>query len=719
MWAWLTQWPVSPADRRRLAGYAGVRVGEASHPGPRCRFAQDLIRGASIQCDGCARKCASGHLAYVCPDCGVARCLQCGSASRSNCIAAVPPRSQRAAIARASGTKPSDFQDGVRENATSEAKRRRKKGAARPMHEEEQADEMQVDEDQHWDTDSDRDFAVHPAAASQGQQIAFAHATPVGLQAEGRAEDQPPLPPPIAEVPEQMPAAPAAQPLPIGPPEARAGPPAAAWRAMGALDLEAELRKPVRTMREPPRWFRAMLRQAFMLALRERKHKADAAWKLFILIPRMLLRPTARMGEPGKRDIMERYRRFTAGDWLGLLADVPTQPARRRREETDKAAMNRKSHEAEAKVRMREVRRARHHLTSSGLAPGTPATLAQLTDPNLRPTRLAEPLPEAAVTHVPRHTLTLDWSKLASALRSAGRGSAADLSGSRYEHYRVMLEDKEAWAEFADFLQDFARARVPEDVLQSLRLGRMTALKKKDERVRGIVAGSVIRRLACRAVAQQFADELMETTAPFQFALQARAGTDALARAVQFLTEEDADTTVISLDGIGAFDHVRRAAFMRKMHETEALRPLLPLVTALYGTESRFLWRDDEGESTSSGRQKAASNAIHSCLHSSRWPSTTLSCEQLADCPTPQFCILGRHLRRRCQGESSRSFPDRSTGDRGACRSQDTSRQAQGLVPRRRNSARRLGTAGSRSMDSRQATGAEWHYGARNAGGPG
>ena len=55
------------------------------------------------------------------------------------------------------------------------------------------------------------------------------------------------------------------------------------------LHFEAKLRQPVRTVREPPRWFRESLRQAFALALRDRTSHKEAAWELFVLIPLMLL----------------------------------------------------------------------------------------------------------------------------------------------------------------------------------------------------------------------------------------------------------------------------------------------------------------------------------------------------------------------------------------------------------------------------------------------
>ena len=93
---------------------------------------------------------------------------------------------------------------------------------------------------------------------------------------------------------------------------------------------------------------------------------------------------------------------------------------------------------------------------------------------------------------------------------------------------------------------------------------------RKDERgVRGIVAGSIIRRLAGRALALQYGDKLLAATSPWQFALHTRAGTDALARTVKWLTERDPQKTVVSLDGLGAFDHVHRAAFLRKLHAKE------------------------------------------------------------------------------------------------------------------------------------------------------
>ena len=128
------------------------------------------------------------------------------------------------------------------------------------------------------------------------------------------------------------------------------------------------------------------------------------------------------------------------------------------------------------KVRLREVTRARVALTSQGVAPGNEATLQQLTDETLRPRELTAPVPVEVLHKQPASPLQLDADKLLQALRTAGRGSAPDLSGSRYEHYRVLMEDEELWGLFAKVAQAFLRAQVPDTVASALRLGRMTAL---------------------------------------------------------------------------------------------------------------------------------------------------------------------------------------------------------------------------------------------------
>ncbi len=91
---------------------------------------------------------------------------------------------------------------------------------------------------------------------------------------------------------------------------------------------------------------------------------------------------------------------------------------------------------------------------------------------------------------------------LLTALRSARRGSAGGLSGTRAEHLKVLLEDDATCGLFADLADAFANAQVPEAIAAGLALGRMAALSKAGGRVRGIVTGATFRRLVGRTLAK-------------------------------------------------------------------------------------------------------------------------------------------------------------------------------------------------------------------------
>ena len=368
--------------------------------------------------------------------------------------------------------------------------------------------------------------------------------------------------------------------------------PLRAWRELRELDIEHVFTVRVRTVRDCPVWFRGSLRRAYSIALqhlREHPHTVEAWW-VVMLIPRMLLRPSPVQGSEGKRIFNLRMEKFLRGDFYGLLIDAELdaadRPVRRRVAERDEFE------DAVSMIKLGELSRARRRLEFLGLAPGDARTRAELLDTDLRPIDRA-PLPEELDAFV-GPTLKLDASKLLASLKSAGRSSAPDLGGTRYEHLRVLIEDDEVWPLVVALCQAVASADVPEPVAAALALGRMTALQKANGKVRGIVVGNTIRRLVCRTVARQFADELQSATAPFQFALQTRAGTDALGHALRTISELFPESVITSIDGIGAFDHVQRAAMFRELLEVPALHALVPLVRMFYARTSRFLWTDAE-----------------------------------------------------------------------------------------------------------------------------
>ena len=94
--------------------------------------------------------------------------------------------------------------------------------------------------------------------------------------------------------------------------------------------------------------------------------------------------------------------------------------------------------------------------------------------------------------------------------------------------------------------ENFGRGHVPEMAVSMVRAGRMTALRKPDGGVRGIVAGDVVRRLVARTMAQQLGPATKAATAPHQHALSTRSGCECVAHVLQGLTELNPRTTVVN-----------------------------------------------------------------------------------------------------------------------------------------------------------------------------
>ena len=153
------------------------------------------------------------------------------------------------------------------------------------------------------------------------------------------------------------------------------------------------------------------------------------------------------------------------------------------------------------------------------MAPGTQRTLEQLRDPVRRPTTPYAPLPEALPSHQPELAFELDKDLFVKNLKCARRGAAAGPSGMMTEHSRPILENVSDVGLLFQVGQFFATASIPEEILEVLRVGRLTALQKPNGGVRGIVAGDVFKRLVARTMAQQLGPEIERATSPFQYAL--------------------------------------------------------------------------------------------------------------------------------------------------------------------------------------------------------
>ena len=91
------------------------------------------------------------------------------------------------------------------------------------------------------------------------------------------------------------------------------------------------------------------------------------------------------------------------------------------------------------------------------------------------------------------------------------------------EHFRVLLPM--AIVAFSEVATALARGDVPDEIMDAIRLGKLTALRKPNGGVRGIVVGDIVRTLVGRTMAQQLSKRVEVVTSPFQYALSTRAGT--------------------------------------------------------------------------------------------------------------------------------------------------------------------------------------------------
>ena len=326
-------------------------------------------------------------------------------------------------------------------------------------------------------------------------------------------------------------------------------------------------------------------------------------WKLFLLLPRLLLYRPSRGGHVPRKQLEARMQQFQFGNWVGLLEDSQSCNARahqssvRRRRRDQVIDVEKRAARALSLVRQGELSYARLALEGAEVAPGNLATLRELTNPEKRPPRPRRDLSQEVVHNEPAAPFELDQVEFLVCLRTARRGGSSRASGMTADHIFPLLESEHDSRLFCDAASALARGEIPEEILSGFRLGRLTALRKPDGGVRGIVVGEILRRLIARSIAKQMPKSVEAATAPFQYALSTKAGCECVAHILQTLTDQDGQATVLSIDGIGAYDLLSRSAMLEGLLRMDRGDEILPFVGCFHGSPSTYLWEDEMGMS--------------------------------------------------------------------------------------------------------------------------
>ena len=196
--------------------------------------------------------------------------------------------------------------------------------------------------------------------------------------------------------------------------------------------------------------------------------------------------------------------RFSEGRWLEVVAEseeicriARTAGVRKRRRGSDQ---DRKAARAESLVMVGELSSARQVLESADSAPDNLNTLRALTTPEKRPPLHRDPPPRELLAWMPDSPFQLDEDKLAQNIRKARRGAAPGPSGMTNEHLFSLLESEDDLSLFSQFAGILARGDIPPNALEVIRRDRMSALRKVDGGVRGIVVGDTLHHLVARSL---------------------------------------------------------------------------------------------------------------------------------------------------------------------------------------------------------------------------
>ena len=260
-----------------------------------------------------------------------------------------------------------------------------------------------------------------------------------------------------------------------------------AFASLDDVNLVEEFDERACVMKSVPRFMQGPYRIAMRVALQEMNSadevQVERGWKLFLLLPRLLLYRAPRGGLIPRAKLMSRLELFNRGDWRQLLEasrNCCHQAAvlRRRRNRRSEDDITRRVNRAESLVHMGELSSARQALEGASLAPGSDATLNALRDPVKRPRFPRRPIPQELVSLVPEVEFNLDDFRFARNLRSAKKGAAGGPSGMTVEHLQPLLGHPRDLRNFIRVCEQLSRARVPHPIREAIRLGRFTALQK-------------------------------------------------------------------------------------------------------------------------------------------------------------------------------------------------------------------------------------------------
>ena len=168
-------------------------------------------------------------------------------------------------------------------------------------------------------------------------------------------------------------------------------------------------------------------------------------------------------------------------------------------------------------------------------------------------------------------------------------------AGSRFEHWATLQERPDGLADAGEAFGRLLLGEVPAEILDAHLGGRLLAAQKPGGAgVRPLACGSVLRRIAAKAVCKTSKKILKEASGPFQFGVGCEAGVEKVHKALSALAEVRPSAAFIALDCTNAFGSINRGALR------SAARNLCPSLAWVaehwYRKPVQHLWWDKQGQ---------------------------------------------------------------------------------------------------------------------------
>ena len=272
--------------------------------------------------------------------------------------------------------------------------------------------------------------------------------------------------------------------------------------------------------------------------------------------------------------IKDRLRRWQAGECGQLWAEAKagqevkvTRGRKKKKDDVEQLSQEEKNaSRCKTKAQEGQYSRAVQALVSCGLADYSPASLSEMQQKHPAPQRPQPPPP--ATTIPPRSFHTADVAKAA---LSFPKGSGAGPSGMRPEHFKSVLKNtsaalaNKALGALTRVVNAMAAGKVPAQVRPFFCGARLVAGKKKDNSLRPIAIGNLLRRVVAKCFSSALAQQAANLLAPNQLGVGVRGGAEAIAHAVTEAVKNHPSNWVLQVDLVNAYNSVDRGVVLEEV----------------------------------------------------------------------------------------------------------------------------------------------------------